>query len=135
MAERLKAHAWKVCRGLKPLASSNLAPSAIKNAPDRGLFLCKKPFRYFQISANNAFVQNADITQIRRVFCVFFNRRDALAPFKRLQRKKRYCLSVSASRSADSRFAKAKACLKRAAQATVVFSLFLTISHFKTFRG
>ena len=38
MAERLKAHAWKVCRGLKPLASSNLAPSARKDAPERELF-------------------------------------------------------------------------------------------------
>ena len=41
MAERLKAHAWKVCRGLKPLASSNLAPSAISTGlfSDRLFFL------------------------------------------------------------------------------------------------
>ncbi len=39
VAEWLKAHAWKVCLGRKPNASSNLAPSAIKSSLQLKTFL------------------------------------------------------------------------------------------------
>ncbi len=39
VAEWLKAHAWKVCLGRKPNASSNLAPSAIKPSLQLKTFL------------------------------------------------------------------------------------------------
>ena len=39
VAEWLKAHAWKVCLGLKPNASSNLAPSAIKSPTPQNVLI------------------------------------------------------------------------------------------------